>query len=125
MSISNQSVEKVQFWRSLLRQQPGSGMTVKEFCRKHGVSVPSFYAWRRKIAQHDLPMDQRNDERHDRLVPVQLVDSTGGNDAVDENRIEIVTPGGFTLRLDHRFPGSDLRGLLEAIASLEKGTRSC
>ena len=125
MSISNRSFEKEQFWRLLLREQPGSGMSVKAFCRQRGVSVPSFYAWRRKFQQRDLRKDQQVDDQRDRLVPVQLVDLTAGNRPDVANRIEIVTPGGFTIRVDHRFADSGLGRLLEAITSLEADARSC
>ena len=36
-------------WRGLLRQQAGSGLSVAEFCRRQGVSPPSFYQWRKRL----------------------------------------------------------------------------
>ena len=35
-------------WRQRFRRYSLSGATVAEFCLKEGVSVSSFYAWRRK-----------------------------------------------------------------------------
>ena len=37
-------------WRERLRRYARSGLTVAEFCRREGVSVPSFYQWRRRLA---------------------------------------------------------------------------
>jgi transposase-like protein len=36
-------------WRKIIQQHQRSGLTVLAFCRRAGVSEPSFYAWRRKL----------------------------------------------------------------------------
>ncbi len=46
---------KVALWRKRLRDFPNSGLTVAQFCAQEGVSVPSFYQWRRKLNQHPDP----------------------------------------------------------------------
>jgi len=38
-------------WRGLIQRQAGSEQTVKAFCRRHGVSTASFYAWKRKLQE--------------------------------------------------------------------------
>src|SRR5215472_2526676 len=40
-------------WRRLLQQWQRSGMTGRDFCAKHSLSEPSFYAWKREIARRD------------------------------------------------------------------------
>ncbi len=37
-------------WRRRLRQQPGSGLTIDEFCKREGVSTASYYAWKRRLS---------------------------------------------------------------------------
>ena len=37
-------------WRDRLARFRKSGLTVKEFCRQEGVSDPSFYQWRKRLA---------------------------------------------------------------------------
>jgi hypothetical protein len=37
-------------WRRRLRQQPDSGLTIDQFCRREGVSTASFHAWKRRLA---------------------------------------------------------------------------
>lgn len=44
---------KEAFWRKMLKEQAGSGQNVRAFCRAHGLTEPSFYAWRRAIAERD------------------------------------------------------------------------
>ena len=38
-------------WRERLRRYERSKGTVAEFCQREGVSVPSFYQWRRRLAE--------------------------------------------------------------------------
>jgi transposase-like protein len=44
---------KERYWRRLLRLWQRSGQTGRDFCATHGLSQPSFYAWRREIARRD------------------------------------------------------------------------
>lgn len=37
-------------WQQRLRRYQRSGLTVVEFCNSEGVSVPSFYQWRKRLA---------------------------------------------------------------------------
>ena len=36
-------------WGRLVREQPGSGLSVARFCRRARVSSATFYAWRRRL----------------------------------------------------------------------------
>jgi transposase-like protein len=36
-------------WRDLIARWERSDLTVRDFCADHGVSEPSFYAWRREL----------------------------------------------------------------------------
>ena len=40
-------------WRRVLGRQAVSKLSVREFCRLEKLSEPSFYAWRRTIAERD------------------------------------------------------------------------
>ncbi len=42
---------KAAVWRERLRRYERAKVTVAEFCRLEGVSVPSFYQWRRRLAE--------------------------------------------------------------------------
>jgi hypothetical protein len=45
---------KERSWRRWLRLWRRSGLTGRDFCAAHGLSEPSFYAWRRELARRDL-----------------------------------------------------------------------
>jgi transposase-like protein len=41
---------KERWWRRLVEQQQGGGLSVRAFCRRHDVAEHSFYWWRRELA---------------------------------------------------------------------------
>jgi hypothetical protein len=58
-------------WRQVLRQWQRSGQRVRAFCVEHGLSEPSFYAWRRTIQQRDQEA-ARGPRRHSRQAGGQV-----------------------------------------------------
>ena len=71
-----------------------SELTVVEFCIVEGVSVSSFYRWRKKLAKKS---DPRQDAKTHRPVfaPVRLVTSLG----VPTPRVTVRLPGGTRLEV--------------------------
>jgi hypothetical protein len=41
---------KVTEWRARLARHAGSGLSITRFCEAEGVSMPSFFNWRRRLA---------------------------------------------------------------------------
>jgi hypothetical protein len=64
----------------LIRQHERSGAAVKVFCRDHGVSEPSFYSWRKRLATIQpvrfALIDASASERNDH-APVELILGSG------------------------------------------------
>lgn len=87
-------------WRRLVRLQPGSGLSIAAFCRREGVSQPSFYAWRRKLEAEVTFAEVR-------LLPDVRARSRG---------IELSLPGRRRLRVQ---PGFDRQTLLDLLTTLE------
>jgi hypothetical protein len=103
---------KERFWRRILRLWHRSGPTsVRDFCAANGVSEPSFYAWRRLIAERDR---QRQHAAHQRLlfvpltVPAPVAASTP---AV----LELVVGAGRVVRVPSGFDAAALRQLLAVL----------
>jgi transposase len=93
-----------QRWAERLARYHASGQTVTAFCAAEGVSAPSFYSWKRKLAETTRPTT---------LVPIQLTASPAA-------AIELVLISGTILRLPPSYSPHDLATLL---ATLE--ARSC
>jgi hypothetical protein len=47
------SAAKERFWRGHIARQKGSGMSIRDYCARHALSEPSFYAWRAELARRD------------------------------------------------------------------------
>lgn len=101
------------YWRSLIAEQPGSGMSVLAWCDEHGVSAPSFYLWRRKLAKRDAGRKSCRPS----LLPVEIIPSMA-----DESRapLEIELPSRARVRVR---PGCDLELLRQVLAMLQQGGR--
>ena len=103
---------KEQFWRRRLRQWQRSGLSVRAFCEQHDLSQPSFYAWRRTLAERDAHTVA--------FVPVEVVpEPTSGliSDPAAAG-LELLLSGGRVLRIGPAFDALTLRRLL---AALEEG----
>jgi transposase-like protein len=46
---------KEALWRKRLKRFTSSGLSVREFCKREGVTESAFYAWRRTIGERDEP----------------------------------------------------------------------
>src|SRR5438067_2248104 len=121
MSTHNQrpGSSKEQFWRRLVGQWRNSGLSVRAFCAQHGLAEPSFYTWRRTIAQRDavsnapvfLPVQVTSEAK---IAPTTLADMPPA--------LELVLNSGRRLCIGVGFDGPTLRRVL---ALLEEGQPCC
>jgi len=109
------SSSKEEFWRRMMRLWQSSGLSVRAFCEEHGFSQPSFYAWRRTLAERDAAAV--------RFVPVTVT----GDSAVSQapraaegsaGAVEVVLNSGRRVRVG---PGFDEPTLKRLLALLEEG----
>ena len=75
-------------------------MTVADFCDREGLSVASFYTWKRRLAADPAP------EPVPRFVPVRVVTPPA------TAPVELLLPCGLVLRLT---PGVDLAWLRQLL----------
>lgn len=79
--------EREQVWRERIEWQPWSGLTVAECCEEAGVSVASFYRWKKLLTEPQGPRRLRSTRRTEVLasdrkkrasqfVPIALRDSS-------------------------------------------------
>jgi hypothetical protein len=99
--------EREQFWRRVIRQQERSGDSIKAFCQSQGVSQPSYFAWRKKLA-----LGKRENARAG-FVPVRVLPHVANH----SSGIEIVLDRNCRVRVE---PGFDRQLLSDVLAVLEE-----
>ena len=104
------SGERERFWRKLVAGQPHSGVSIRDWCERHGVSEPSFYFWRRELARR---REQRQDASP-QIVPVDVTPPVAGS----RWGLEIELPGQIVVRVG---PECNLNLLRQALTVLRDG----
>jgi len=100
---------KEQHWRDLIACWQRSGLSVRAFCQRQRLAVPSFYAWRRTLRQRDGQAQPASASVT--FVPVQI-----RHDATDPPAaLELVLTDGRCLRIPPGFDPVQLRALLRAL----------
>lgn len=51
--IRRRNQEKESYWRGHVDQQAAGDISIRAYCREHGFSQASFFAWRREIRKRD------------------------------------------------------------------------
>jgi transposase-like protein len=111
MANTKRDATKEAGWRDAIARQARSGLSVREFCKRHGLSEPSFYERRRTYRERDAVEVAAPPA----FVPVVVRD---GQSAVTmpEANLVIELRGGRLLRL----PGSISAGrVAELVRALE------
>jgi|SRR5579871_3519188 len=101
------AAHKERQWRRWIRDWRASGLTVRAFCARHGLTEPSFYAWRRVLLQRSTEAAT--------FLPVQVVTEPVPPSA---SPLEVILAGGRTVRVA---PGFDPATLREVVRVLEEG----
>jgi hypothetical protein len=104
----------------LIRRQHSSGRTVAETCDRAGVTVPSYYAWKRKLGISGSRA--RKPRRPGSLVPIRVVLDR----PAITSTVEIALPGNIAVRVPSGFDADTLSIVLAAVERLmDRERQSC
>jgi hypothetical protein len=95
---------KEQQWRRWIGEWRASGLSVRAFCDRRGLAIPTFYAWRRVL--------ERRAAEKPAFAPVQVVADAV---PVQSAGLEVVLAGGRTARVAPGFDAATLRQLLAVL----------
>lgn len=99
------SGEREVYWREQVQRHAASGLSVRQFCQENGLSEPSFYAWRRTLAERHQPAPASE------FLPVMLAPHI----ASSSSRITLELRGGRLLHLPETIATERLVALLRGL----------
>ena len=97
------SLEREEYWRGVIREQEGSGLSASAFCREKNLSAGSFFTWRRRLAD-------RTDNAA-KFVPVQLQASAVSS----RPGCEVVLPNGCRVIVSSQCDATWLQEIVQAL----------
>ena len=139
---------KAAFWDFVIREKADSGLGVREFCKREGVSEPSFYQWRKKLEQ----VGQAVPAQPTTFLRVKLVTASGSVTGTSANAhlpvtnahppqvnacgpveglesglpsVWIVAPGGWQIHVASTATSGLILQALVAFEELARRSRSC
>lgn len=113
-------------WRRVLRRWRRSGQAVRSYCVEHGLSEPSFYAWRRIIEERDRQVVRQSQQQRQvraAKATAALPGPGGGLPAfvpvtiTGAASLEVVLGDGRVVRVP---PGFDAATLRQVLAILQE-----
>jgi len=128
-------VGKERFWRKSIDQQQRSGLSIREFCRQHGLTEPSFYAWRGELKRRRTARAEKSranaatsnrgngnrtnaDGGRTRFASVRLVPDNAATlnmaTALQFAAIELALPNGVMVRMPANTEPTAVAALLNA-----------
>lgn len=109
-------------WRQRLQRFDTANLSVSRFCRREGVSVASFYHWRKKLAAGaDTPSAVQRPSRPCAFKPLSITAATSSTVAVH-------LPGGARLEVpagDYQMVRVLVRELIRSGQAFEEGGDAC
>lgn len=96
--------DRAGYWREMLKRQPHSELTVRDFCEREGVSTASFYNWRRRLAEAERVVDAPA------FVPISVAQPKA------ISCVEIVLSADVTIRVPE---GTARQTIVDVLAAVE------
>jgi transposase-like protein len=54
--MSRRQEERREWWRQRIAQQERNGQSIRAFCKEQGVGEHSFYSWRQRLREENVPV---------------------------------------------------------------------
>ncbi|MFW7377852.1 MAG: IS66 family insertion sequence element accessory protein TnpA [Oligoflexus sp.] len=87
-------IDKERNWKNLVAEQPGSGRSIKEYCKLQGISTASFYLHRKRLGLSPIKKDVTASPAS--FATIELKEDTP---TTFEPKIRLHTPDGYTLEV--------------------------
>jgi transposase len=107
---------KQQLWLERIQRWQNSHLTIRDFCARHHLREPSFYSWKRLLAERGLlpsvPAAAAQPNATASPTTPLFVAATLADTEAAPQPLEIVLPDGLAVRVAAGFDAATLRQLL-------------
>ena len=86
------------YWGRIVAGHSGSGLSIEAYCRRCGVSVASFYLWRKRLGMSGAALKGKGGGSPMGLVPVRVIPSLPSTTLAPRGGITVELPNGIRLR---------------------------
>lgn len=116
------NAQKEAYWRKVVKRQARSGLSVRSFCSEQDISEPSFYGWRKKLAQRGQEVEPSprspkngpaNSDNGQTFIPLSVADA--------EPVLEVIHPLGYRVRITGEVNAKSLRRVFDALDQRGEG----
>jgi len=97
-----------EYYRALLEEQAEGDLSMAEFAAEVGVSAPTLYSWRRRLAEVDEEPEVGD------LIEVEVADGEGAGERA--SAIALTVDGRLRIDLDADFDAGALERLLRVLS---------
>jgi transposase-like protein len=106
-------------WLNIIEQWRASGMSIRRYCREHGLRESRFYWWRKELAGNDCKPSHAINAAIEflplRIKETQMADS-GKSASIGGQRIDIFLPNGSMLRVNGDISEDKLSAIVQMVA---------
>jgi hypothetical protein len=115
-------LRKQQLWLERIQRWHCSQLTIRDFCARHHLSEPSFYGWKRILAERGLlpqvsAATAQPNTAASPTAPLFVAATLAATDPTPQP-LEIVLPDGLAVRVAAGFDATTLRQLLALLREL-------
>ena len=100
--------DQQQFWQMAIETWRASGLSVRQFCTKEGLSEPSFYSWRKKLVGDDSEQENQRKPESSSFIEVAIPQNASA-------AIELLLISGNTLRIPAGIDSMTLSTVLSVV----------
>jgi transposase-like protein len=101
--VEKKRASRKEQWQERLADQQRSGLSVREYCKQHGIGEHALYYWRKRLRDQQQP------------VRFALVDRTAAHQVPTAEGLELMLASGERLRIGTGVDATTLRTVLSAL----------
>jgi len=117
MARKKRDTAKEQFWSDAIQRRQQSGLTIREFCRREGLTESTYQFWRRELKKRgsngqSVIVQENSSEDNAAFAAVTI----NTNEILNDSAIEILMGNECRIRVPRGF---DRQSLVDVLAVLE------